>query len=166
MVPLTICLVGCGKAKLAHAAPAKDLYTGSLFAAARRYAEECDEWRIVSALYGLVEPEREIDPYEYRLDPKDAQQWGQSVANALVYDLRAIGPYEVVLLMGEDYAHPIMSGLRVANVNPPEWRCNVVGVRAPLRGLGMGKRLAWFAEERRKDEAAARDPMLAFGVPS
>jgi len=38
--PLTICLVGCGKSKLDRAAPAKDLYTGSLFRAARAFAEQ------------------------------------------------------------------------------------------------------------------------------
>ena len=145
--PITVCLVGCGKSKLDRPAPARELYTGNLFRAARAYAERCDEWRVVSALYGLVDPEREIEPYDYRLASKDAQQWGQLVANAVVHEFRDVGPFDLVLLMGEDYAHPIMSGLRVPNVSPPAWRGNLVGVRAPLRGLGMGKRLAWFKAE-------------------
>jgi hypothetical protein len=142
--PITLCLVGCGKAKLSRRAKAKALYTGNLFRAARAWAENCDEWRIVSARYGLVDPETVLSPYEHRLEPKEAAQWGQAVANSIIGEFLECGPVTVVILAGEDYAHPIMSGLRASG---DTWRCNIVDVVAPLRGLGLGKRLAWLADD-------------------
>ena len=143
--PITIAIVGCGKAKLDHAAEARDMYTSTLFRAARRYAESCDDWVIVSALYGLLAPETVIEPYEYQLERSHRQQWGQSQANHIVYDHRDVGPYEVILLCGEDYAGPIVAGLR--NDGDDGWRCNLVGVREPLKGMGLGKRMQWLTKE-------------------
>jgi len=66
-------LVGCGARKLAHAAPAKDLYTGPLFRAARAYAEaHADAWYVLSAKYGLVHPDRVIEPYNVYLPKLNA----------------------------------------------------------------------------------------------
>lgn len=73
MEPLTIALVGCGKSKLDHAAPARQLYTGSLFVAASRWAAECDGWFILSAKFGLLDPETVVEPYEVRLGPEQDQ---------------------------------------------------------------------------------------------
>jgi hypothetical protein len=148
MEPLTIALVGCGKSKLDHAAPAHQLYTGSLFVAASRWAAECDGWFILSAKFGLLDPEAVIEPYEVRLGPKDRQQWGQVAANAVVNHMREAGPYELVLLAGEDYAAPVREAMRGSNERG--WRLNCMAVRAPLEGLGIGQRLAWFKSERDK----------------
>jgi hypothetical protein len=61
-------IVGCGAAKLGHRAAARDLYTGSLFRAARRHAEASGlPWRILSAKYGLIHPDQEIDPYDRKM---------------------------------------------------------------------------------------------------
>lgn len=144
--PITIALVGCGKSKRASAAPAKDLYIGPLFRAARAYAEECDEWRIISARNGFCDPNAVIEPYDVRLKPKDAQQWGQAVANCIVSEFTDCGPYEIVLLAGRDYAAPITNAMRDGD----RWRCNCVGVREPLVGLGLGARLRWFAQAWRE----------------
>lgn len=160
--PITIAIVGCGKAKLAHAAPAADLYTGSLFRAARRYAETCDEWRIISARYGLLDPETVLEPYEQRIHPKERQQFGQVAANRIVSEFLDCGPYELVLLAGEDYARPIADAMR-GNPGGAPWRCNCVGVREPLAGLGLGKRLSWFAREGCALPACASPPAAAKG---
>lgn len=125
-------LVGCGKSKLDRPAAAKDLYTGSLFRAARRYAESTGEtWAIVSALYGLVSSESRIAPYEHRLKKSESEAWGAKVARDLLvrYD-----PREVVLLMGAEYAVPLYNEL--------SWRG--ITVKEPLRGLMLGERLSWF----------------------
>lgn len=67
--PLHIALVGCGKSKLPHPAPARLLYIGSLFKAARRYVEDAgyDAWWILSARHGLVHPDEITEPYEATL---------------------------------------------------------------------------------------------------
>jgi hypothetical protein len=65
-------IVPCGDKKLPHAAPARDLYTGSQFryvfpladAAARRTGGEVF---ILSALHGLVEPDRVLEPYNKKM---------------------------------------------------------------------------------------------------
>lgn len=65
---MRIALIGCGKLKAPSACAAKDLYTGPLFRTARTYAEKnCDGWLILSAKYGLLEPDRIIEPYELKL---------------------------------------------------------------------------------------------------
>jgi hypothetical protein len=66
--PLTVGLVGCGKTKLPHPAPAGELYTGQLFRAAFAYARKTyDRTYILSAKYGLVHPATVIAPYDLTL---------------------------------------------------------------------------------------------------
>ncbi len=142
-VVIRVAIVGCGKSKAPRTCEARDLYTGSLFRAARRFAETCDAWWIVSARYGLVAPEARLAPYEYRLGPKDRQQWGMVVANRIVTLLMPKGPYELIILAGADYAEPIVAGMLKGADD--EWRCNCVGVTTPLAGLGLGARMSWLA---------------------
>lgn len=48
-------VIGCGKAKLDRAAPARELYTGSLFRMARRYAVASKRpWVILSGAHGII----------------------------------------------------------------------------------------------------------------
>lgn len=142
MDPITIALVGCGKSKRMACAPAKDLYTGPLFRAGRAYAEECDEWRILSAKYGVLDPELVIEPYDKKLSKRFAGPWASAVAATLLVEFSKCGPYELLVLAGEDYSAP----LREAMKNDAGcWRQNCVGVREPLLGLGLGARLRWFA---------------------
>lgn len=83
MADRTIALVACGKAKLDRAAPARDLYIGNLFRAARAHVEAAsyDTWYILSAKHHLVHPDTVIAPYDYRL-PKRAsvrEAWARAV---------------------------------------------------------------------------------------
>lgn len=60
----TALLLGCVATKRASRAPAKDLYCSPLWVRRRSYAESsCRPWFILSALHGLVEPDRPLDPY-------------------------------------------------------------------------------------------------------
>ena len=71
-MPRPVYLVGCGKSKLDHPAPARHIYTGSLFQKALEYAEMkalregADIW-ILSAKHGLLSPGDIIDPYDLAL---------------------------------------------------------------------------------------------------
>ncbi len=137
-----IALVACGAAKLRHRAPAKDLYIGPLFRAARAYAESCcDHWYILSAKHGLVDPETEIEPYDQEMS-KDEQilsRWGESVCGALHDEWGSVANVTWVLLAGERYLRAlrplliqIHNGDRndlVAMWNRPE---------APLVRMGIG----------------------------
>ena len=60
----TIALVSCVKSKLPGPCLARDLYTSVRFRRMRTYAErEADRWFILSAKYGLVEPDAVLHSY-------------------------------------------------------------------------------------------------------
>ena len=148
-----IALVGCGKSKLTVPAPAKDMYTGSLFRAARGWAErKADQWAILSAQYGLIEPDREIKPYSYRLAKKDAQQWGVCIVNNLRYRFGK-GPFHLVLLAGVDYADPVAE--EITKRMEFDGFANTCVISKPLAYLQLGERLAWFKKERLAETSRA-----------
>lgn len=63
----TLVVLGCSGAKADHAAPAAELYQGSLFALALKAARALvpDEWiRVLSAKHGFVTLDQVIDPYD------------------------------------------------------------------------------------------------------
>lgn len=90
-------VIPCGGAKLAHAAPAAELYVGSMFRHAlvnveRRASMDEDEGRgparvlILSALHGLVELDTVLAPYDLRMgDP------GSVTAETLAAQALALG---------------------------------------------------------------------------
>lgn len=136
----TYTLIGCGSAKLLHPAPARDLYTGSLFRAARGHAEATGRpWAIASALHGVLLPDTVIEPYDVRLPTREAERdaWGERVA-AQLWALGWRGMVEIHA--GYDYARAIQSGLAlgprglVGAVMMPHWP--------------IGRRLQWYAQRR------------------
>lgn len=90
---MRIGLVMCTRRKLDHVAPAKDLYIGSSFIESRRIVEEtCDAWFILSAKYGLLDPEFEVEPYDVSLadmPPGEQRRWATDVCHSLstMFDL-------------------------------------------------------------------------------
>lgn len=79
----TIALVSCVKQKQNSPCPARDMYTSALFSKARVYAEtSADAWFILSAKYGLVQPDETIAPYEQTLkgaSASDRRNWATKV---------------------------------------------------------------------------------------
>lgn len=150
--PVTICLIGCGKLKLERKAKAKDLYIGSLFRAARGFAESCDDWRILSAKHGLLDPEKVISPYNHRLPGReyDRESWGIKTASELVSQMEDI-KFEVIILAGADYAEFVTAHLERHHVK----------VRNPLLGMGLGQRLQWLKKEREADLISGHCPAAA-----
>ena len=149
----TVVLVGCGAEKLPAPAKAKDLYTGPLFKKARAYAEKFgDEWRILSAKYGLLDPERVIEPYDLTLGQMDSKwyySWGLCTRNAISCNLLnwthdghgqnfKCDPVRFVVLAGEPYT----SCLRIEGCRIPKFCV----IEKPLQGLGIGQRLKWLKD--------------------
>ncbi len=121
-------LVGCCGEKLLHAAPAVQLYRSPLFLKASAYASrQYDRWFILSALYGLVEPSAVIAPYDVTL-PRCDEPWGLKVFSQLA----------ALKLSGETFS--VHAGSRY--VEPLRGLLSLV---EPLKGLGIGQRLAWYA---------------------
>lgn len=130
-------VVGCGEAKLDRAAPARDLYTGSLFRDHLRLAVRLArgvEGRVVilSAAHGVLDLDTVIEPYDVTLAKLDATErmcWLVEVAGELQ---RRTTPAEpIVALLGRDYL---------------EWRSLIHRrVAAPLDGLTMLERRSFVS---------------------
>ena len=68
-------VIPCGASKLPTAAPAAELYTGSMFQDALRTARTMttdDNIRILSAKHGLVRLDHVLEPYEMKMNHKDS----------------------------------------------------------------------------------------------
>lgn len=158
-----VAIIACGSAKLDRVAPARELYTGSLFRAARGDVEARGlPWGIASAKYAWVNPDQLLAPYDatfpLRRIPGDESDphafWAADVAFGLMDLLRRLDPTAepasgrrwrhwhgvVELHMGEAYAAP----LRLA---VPE-RFEGVRIEEPCAGMEIGYRLAFYKRRR------------------
>jgi hypothetical protein len=134
----TLVLVGCGDAKADDPRAAKDLYTSNYFSLKRRYAQEYgDEWAILSAKYGLLDPEAEIEPYDVTVDDVDVGEWGVVVAS----DLPDVRDTNVVVLAGPDYAEEVEGTLFLYGAD----------VERPTEGMKIGERMSWLSDQLDED---------------
>jgi hypothetical protein len=69
-------VMACSAKKLAHAAPALDLYQGVMFSSFRANVQAGARPHVVilSALHGFVSADKVIEPYEQRLTPERAER--------------------------------------------------------------------------------------------
>jgi hypothetical protein len=146
---VTIGLVACSKRKLDHPAPARELYTSPLFRAASAYCERTyDRWLILSALYGLVEPDQVIEPYDVTLRGMTARErwvWIREVGDGPLADVVNRAGYEG---LGAVYLH---AGLLYRAAFQRD------KIMVPLAGLGIGQQLAWY-KARTVDARPATPP--------
>ncbi|MFT3708066.1 MAG: hypothetical protein QM817_10455 [Archangium sp.] len=138
--PFRVAVLACSASKLTHAALAKDLYTGPLFKLARAYAElVADRFVILSARYGVLQPDAELAPYEQRMN--DARKWGRRFSNRLAMELFDAPSSEVLFLGGASYFDPLVHSEK------ERWR-------RPLKGLAIGVQKATL--KQLIDEATPR----------
>lgn len=134
-MPETVTLVSCGKSKLTHATPARDLYTGQLFQAARAYVEaQGCPWWILSAKHGLLHPETVIAPYDVTLTAMKHEQrraWAERVLGQIAQEVPSDSTVEI--LAGIAYHEFLLHSLQRTHT-----------VELPLRGMGIGKQIAWL----------------------
>ena len=134
---LHVGLVACSHTKADRPVPARELYLSPLFRAARAYAERRyghGQWLILSARYGLVEPDQVLAPYDLSLRQLTARQreaWGDHIA----VELTDRFPAGTVLwfhagALYRDAIAPVV----------------VHQVRFPLASLGIGQQLAWYRQ--------------------
>lgn len=123
-----VVLVQCTNSKRDKPAPARDLYDESdYFRDYRSYAEAfADEWFILSAKHGLLEPRTVIAPYDERGIGKE-----QAIAIADFLVDRTTAETTIELMAGMDYTDPLVPELE---------RCTSADVVEPHRGLRIGKR--------------------------
>lgn len=137
-------LVGCGRTKAPTARTAKDLYLGSLFQAARAYAELlCDEWVILSALYGVLTPDQIVEPYDWTLSSMrltEREAWAQRVSSHLNQRYRGLQVLYIGLA-GSEY-------LRYLRLDAP--------IDQPLRGMGIGARVKYLRDAVKESKWASQ----------
>jgi hypothetical protein len=133
-------LISCVASKTDHAAPAADLYTSPLFAMARGYVEaRCSVWFVLSAKYGLLAPDRIVEPYEQtllKMKKPERQQWADQVTAALEKVLQKDD--EIWVLAGARYREFLVPWL-TARGHP---------VEIPLKSLAIGRQLQWLKQHQ------------------
>jgi len=149
-----IVLVGCTKTKRATSAPAGDLYDPSdLYRRRRGYAIASGRrWAILSALYGLVTPDRELDPYDYSIDDRRREGAGRCWAIGVIQAAHRLAGIETELVAGtRRYSRPLV--LEVHAGRPYVELLEVgaalfagVTIEHPVRGLGIGQQKRHYAD--------------------
>jgi hypothetical protein len=132
-------LLSCVKKKRLVPTPAKDLYTSDWFTKARHFVDlKGCLWFILSAEYGLVDPDQIIAPYEKTLKSMpvgERRQWAQKVIRQM--DEKIPSPSCVVFLAGKRYREFLLNHLRSNNI----------AVEVPMQGLKIGEQLRWLNRE-------------------
>jgi len=126
-----IVLISCVSKKLNRRAKAKNIYISQLFKKSMAYAQllQPDEIYILSSKHGLLEINKEIDPYNQTLinmPTKDIERWSANVVNQLK-EVSKIDQTEFIFLAGEKYRRFILPHIRFYKI--------------PLEGLSIGKQL-------------------------
>ncbi|GEJ56608.1 DUF6884 domain-containing protein [Anaeromyxobacter diazotrophicus] len=131
----SVFLVSCVSQKRSARSKARDLYISPWFVKAHGYIERTGmPWFILSAQYGLLEPDAEVEPYERTLNTMAVAQrreWARRVLEQLEPRLASV--QQIVLLAGMRYREFLVPRLSA-----------VCRVEVPLEGLGIGKQLHWF----------------------
>lgn len=134
-----IALISCVSKKRLHKAKAKDLYISPLFKQNLAYAKSLnpDKIFILSAKYGLLDLEGEIEPYDLTLNQMHSEaikEW----ASRVIEQLSKVADFEndaFVFLAGSRYRKFIIPHIKKYEI--------------PLKGLSIGKQLR-FLKERLK----------------
>lgn len=129
-------IISCVSMKHEGPLPAKDLYKSPYFKKMRGYAEaNYSEYRIMSALHGLVHPDQVIEKYNKSLTDKgmkadDRRKWAEEVADAFAQEHR---PGEAVIFVhgGKAYCEYLVPALRARGFE----------VHEPFANLMMGRLL-------------------------
>jgi uncharacterized protein DUF6884 len=135
----TLCLVSCVSKKRATAARARDLYQSQWFLKARGHVEGLGHrWFVLSAEYGLLDPDRVVEPYERTLNTMpiaERRLWAARVMEQLAPELR--GVERVLVFAGDRYREFLLPAIRAG--------CPLVEV--PMNGLRIGEQLRWLAQQ-------------------
>jgi hypothetical protein len=132
-----IALVGCVKTKNDMPMAAKDLYTSNLFRERRRWAEtKADRWFILSAKFGLVDPDDLIPPYNETLHSSvRARIWSSDIKVDLIDALGNLRGVTFEIHAGAPYYEHLKPMLEALGAR----------VSVPLQHVsGTGTQVAWY----------------------
>ena len=126
-----IVLISCVSQKRAYRSKAKDLYISTLFKKNLAYAQRLnlDAIYILSAKYGLLDLETEIDPYNLTLNTMSASEirsWADNVIQQLS-QVANLNDDHFIFLAGMKYRKYLLPHLRSYEI--------------PLEGMRIGEQL-------------------------
>jgi len=130
-------LISCVSSKSDKRSIAKDLYISPLFRYNLKYANSLkpDNIFILSAKYGLIELDEEIDPYDLTLNKmkdSDVREWADEVLVKLGKKADFVND-SFLFLAGEKYRKYIVPHLK--------------NYQIPMKGLGIGRQLKFLKEK-------------------
>lgn len=156
-------LVGCVKSKRPRPAPARDLYVSELFRGRRSYVERsCDQWFILSAKHGLIDPDAILEPYDESLTTATAAQraaWSARVLSSLERSLGPVAGITFEIHAGRAYTGAgLVAGLLARGAT----------VEQPAAGLRQGEQLSFYKSARQpravpQSESQRPEPRPAAG---
>lgn len=131
---MKIGLIACSKRKQTYSCSAREMYSKSpLFRKAFAYCQKYyDRVYILSAKYGLLNPETVIDPYDLDLSQiaiKERKEWAKNVATRLK---------KILKRNDRIYFHV---GIKYREFLLPEFEDRSF---VPLAGLSIGKQLQFY----------------------
>jgi cytoplasmic iron level regulating protein YaaA (DUF328/UPF0246 family) len=132
MASLLIQSCSATKQNVETAVPALDLYDGYFFRIINK-ALRAGQFRpgldiiIISAKYGVVEPDEEIRYYDQRMDTERAKELNDEVINTIASHVTQEGYEKVWINLGKDYL-PAVDGLEDAVDVPVDY----------IEGCGIG----------------------------
>jgi hypothetical protein len=128
-----VVLIACCKGKLDYEAPARDLYTGDLFRKSVAYAEHRGlRWAVLSAAYGVVQPDVPLSPYDVTLltmSRRQREDWGIKVSS----QIQLLFPLQTFVVLAGRHYRTI-------------WTDSVV-CEFPLQGMGIGRQKQWLMRQ-------------------
>jgi len=122
--------------KRAYRSKARDLYTSPLFKKNLQYALKLqpDQIFILSAKYGLVPLDEEIEPYDLTLNTmsaKEIKEWSEGVLSALAIQTD-LQEDQFIFLAGAQYRKYLLE--------------HMMHVEVPFEGLTIGRQLQKLTE--------------------
>ena len=136
---MKIVLISCASKKLEDKAKAKEIYISPLFKLNMKYALSLkpDKIFILSAKYGLLDLEQEIEPYNLALNnlkEEEIRLWAEKVLECLKKQAD-LNNDEFIFLAGDKYRRYIIPKIK--------------NYKIPLKGLGIGRQLKFLKENTR-----------------
>jgi hypothetical protein len=130
-----IVLISCVSQKHNYRTKAEDMYTSPLFMKSMKYAKNMlkpDKIFILSAKYGLLSLDKEIDPYNVtliKMNRADRRKWAEMVLSPLK-NACDITSDTFTILAGKKYYEDLIPHLPNRSI--------------PMEGLTIGKMLEWL----------------------
>jgi len=133
----TVVLISCVSQKLNHKSKAKNLYISTLFKKNMAYTEKLQPAKayILSAKYGLLELDDEIEPYDLTLNTMGAKQkkiWAKNVLEQL-QKAEDVKNTNFIFLAGVNYRKNLVEHMPHYDV--------------PMAGLKIGKQLQFLTRQ-------------------